>query len=69
MNRPLWLDMVYVTVAMSPPMILAAMIPAWLGLKGIIGLAAYLAIAIVAIVVWLAMLVVWSRLIDYLRGN
>jgi len=69
MNRPLWLDMVYINVAMLPPIIFAAMIPPWLGLNGIIGLAAFAAIAIVAVVVWIAMILVSSSIMAYLRGN
>ncbi|PQO41278.1 hypothetical protein C5Y96_00775 [Blastopirellula marina] len=62
MNRPYWLDSVYILVWMLPPVLVAFVVSKMTGLSGIVGLAVFLGIGLVAIFLWLALLVLWSRL-------
>lgn len=62
MNRPFWLDSVYILALMVPPVLLALLVSKMIGLSGIVGLVVYFGIGLVAIFLWLLMFVVWTHL-------
>jgi hypothetical protein len=63
MNRPYWLDFVYIAAWMIPPMLVAFAVSRMAALSGIVGLAAFFGILLVATIVWFLFLVLWTRLI------
>lgn len=61
MNRPYWLDFFYIIACTAPPILVAVVVSRMAGLSGVVGLAAFLGILIVAVMLWFAILVLWSR--------
>jgi ABC-type Fe3+ transport system permease subunit len=65
-NRPFWLDILYVGCFLVPPVVIAAAITValarWMGWSGLVMGFVYVVSALVSIVLWVAGLVLWSRL-------
>ncbi len=66
MNRPFWLDILYVCADLAPPIAIAAvasvMIARSYAWSGPTRLGAYLVISVASLGLWLAVLIAWSRL-------
>jgi len=64
-NRPLWLDILYVGCVFVPPVVIAAAITGalahWTGWSDAVMGLVFLVSALIALVIWLAGLVLWSR--------
>jgi len=61
MNRPFWLDIVYIAGGMTPPVIASWLTVQWLQLSGMVGLFSFIGILLVGTILWLGVLVTWSR--------
>jgi hypothetical protein len=66
MNRPLWLELLYLLAFFTPPILLAAISAAvlsgWLGLPGWAAVTAHAALAVLALLLWVLGLVAWTRI-------
>lgn len=66
MNRPYWLDLVYVAAFFVPPALLAAvaahLLSRWLDLPAWAAVVAYVVLAVVTIALWVLGLVAVARL-------
>ena len=66
MNRPLWLDLIYIASFFVPPTLVAAFgafgLSKWLELSGWIEFLAYAVLVILAIALWVIGLIAWNRI-------
>ena len=58
MNKPKWLEIIWVMAWLSPPTVVAAVIALFTGL----GFVGYFSVAFGLILVWVALLGAWTRL-------
>ena len=65
MNRPLWLDILYLGGFLAPPIVIAAVVTTaiaqWMGWSDLVLGLVYLVSVPISLVIWLAGLVLWSR--------
>jgi hypothetical protein len=69
MNRPFWLDIVYIMVVFSPAVCVAYAVARYIGPKGFWGLAAFTALSLVCIVLWIVILLAWAWVWSWIRGS
>jgi hypothetical protein len=73
MNRPLWLDLLYVAGFFVPPTLVAAVgadfLSNWCELGGWAAVATYVGLAVIATVLWLVGLVAWARITSPQSGD
>ena len=73
MNRPLWLDLLYVAGFFIPPTLVAAVgavfLSNWCELREWATMATYAGLAVMATVLWLVGLVAWTRITSSQSGD